>query len=637
MTRTVTTHDLLVEAAWAQRLARSLLGEEGDDVVQEGFIAALQTRPAADRPLRPWLRRVLTNLASNRARARRRHQAHLEAAARETSAPAASAEDLLARLESQKTLATLVSALEEPYRQTVLLHFYEGLTSSEIERLHKVPAATVRWRLKQALQRLRQQLDNDDQKHRRDWRLMLMPLLPGAPVRLRVGPASQAAILSLAIGVMGVLGVTMWRWWPGAEAAAGGGAALSEEPPGESGGHDANASEPASPRLLAAVTADLSTCHRRLAEVRAGVGRIEPDYLRVAPPEALFNGAPPNRVAAAALGPVVTRVMKAADGHPVDHVLECRDWVCRVLVLDRGDPNAWMKILQSDVEMLERTRVRGFRVGRPARDPASGAAVEERTVWLKLAALDGGRLPGDTMGPIPARTWPEPTSLGDCQRQLAAVEKLVREMRMVIVENERIDITFSNAAADPALTREFGRLVKEAVAGTPGVGEPQVECRAGRLCRIVAETAVGTPADAWWRKVSMNPAIRPMVARGSFGKGVYLRLHPPGTADGMALLKRVVAEWQASPALAECAREHPATGEMRIRFSLPATGDNSDLGQGRISADVGGGLADTPLARCAMQAAEQLVLGTPLPELVSGATLLRKVSFPPEASTVSPP
>ena len=45
--------------------------------------------------------------------------------------------------------------LDEPYRTTLLLRYGEMLSSVEIARRQQVPAGTVRWRLKSAVDRLR--------------------------------------------------------------------------------------------------------------------------------------------------------------------------------------------------------------------------------------------------------------------------------------------------------------------------------------------------------------------------------------------------------------------------------------------------------------------------------------------------
>src|SRR5438046_669887 len=68
-------------------------------------------------------------------------------------------DDLLASLQLQRRLATLVWELEEPYRSTILMRFYEDMASPEIAAKVGVPAGTVRWRLSEGVRRLRAGLD----------------------------------------------------------------------------------------------------------------------------------------------------------------------------------------------------------------------------------------------------------------------------------------------------------------------------------------------------------------------------------------------------------------------------------------------------------------------------------------------
>ena len=80
---TVTAETLLDEAAWAQRLAHHLLRDDAaaKDLLQDTWVVALRAPPGADGPVRPWLRRVLGNLARNRARDEGRLGARHQAAA----------------------------------------------------------------------------------------------------------------------------------------------------------------------------------------------------------------------------------------------------------------------------------------------------------------------------------------------------------------------------------------------------------------------------------------------------------------------------------------------------------------------------------------------------------------------------
>ncbi|HEU4539178.1 MAG TPA: sigma-70 family RNA polymerase sigma factor, partial [Polyangiaceae bacterium] len=139
----------------------------------------------AGRPVRSWLAEVLRNAARMRARGGRRRLARDGAFADVAAGEAPSPEQLLERLQTQRLLAGIVAGLDEPYRSTLLLHYYEGLSSAEIARLQGVPAGTVRWRLKTGLDRLRAGLDRESPGGRRLWVLALWPLVD----RAALGPA----------------------------------------------------------------------------------------------------------------------------------------------------------------------------------------------------------------------------------------------------------------------------------------------------------------------------------------------------------------------------------------------------------------------------------------------------------------
>jgi RNA polymerase sigma factor (sigma-70 family) len=149
--------ELLGNAAWTRRLARSLVGSDADDLVQDAWLAAMRRPPDTSRPIQPWLATVVRNAAFNRSRDGARR---LERETR-TEAPQAleTAEELLARLEVHKILVETVGALVEPYRQTVVLAYFDGLSSREIGERQNVPPGTVRDRLKTALELLREALD----------------------------------------------------------------------------------------------------------------------------------------------------------------------------------------------------------------------------------------------------------------------------------------------------------------------------------------------------------------------------------------------------------------------------------------------------------------------------------------------
>jgi Sigma-70, region 4 len=104
---------------------------------------------------------------------------------------AASTEAMLSRLELQRLVAGLVRDLDEPYRTTLLLRFFEGRTSAEIAAGLGVPAGTVRWRLNEGLRRLRARLDEAHDGNRATWALLALPAAP--PPRELASPSTSPA------------------------------------------------------------------------------------------------------------------------------------------------------------------------------------------------------------------------------------------------------------------------------------------------------------------------------------------------------------------------------------------------------------------------------------------------------------
>ncbi len=176
--QTQSLDQLLNHGGWLRRLARALVHDRdaADDLVQDTLVAAWQHPPAGVAETRPWLSRVLRNQAHDRRRSeQRRHRREQSAGALDPSA-APDAEQLIGDLEIHRAVAEVVSALDEPYRQVLVLRYYDGLSAAEVARRMGVPAGTVRWRLKEGLDRVRVQLDARHDGERRRWMAALVPL-----------------------------------------------------------------------------------------------------------------------------------------------------------------------------------------------------------------------------------------------------------------------------------------------------------------------------------------------------------------------------------------------------------------------------------------------------------------------------
>lgn len=158
--------ELLSHAGWLRGLACRLVGEAGaDDAVQEVWLKAARRPTAAVDSPRGWLWSALRSVHLRQTERQRAAAARERAAGREGPRAEAlgeglpSAEQMAERAEAQRLLVEAVLQLEEPDRQSVLLHFFEGLSAAEISRRSGVPSSTVRTRIARGVASLRERLD----------------------------------------------------------------------------------------------------------------------------------------------------------------------------------------------------------------------------------------------------------------------------------------------------------------------------------------------------------------------------------------------------------------------------------------------------------------------------------------------
>lgn len=152
----VTTHQ---EAVF--RLAYLLLGDPDDakDIAQDAFIQAYKSlnRFDAERPLRPWLLRIVSNLASNRRRSMARYMAALRRfVSTSDDSPAA-----VMLQQDQETLWQAVRQLSHDDQEIIYLRYFLELSSQETAAALNIAEGTVRSRLHRALGRLRTLIEHD--------------------------------------------------------------------------------------------------------------------------------------------------------------------------------------------------------------------------------------------------------------------------------------------------------------------------------------------------------------------------------------------------------------------------------------------------------------------------------------------
>src|SRR5690606_7650865 len=128
-------------------LAHRLVGDPdlADDLAQDAVLTGLSRLPSGIADVGRWLGRVLRNRIAEDRRRRARQASRECAAARAEALP--SSADLVARLHAHQAVVDAVAALEEPYRSTVLLRWFEELPPRAIAARQGVPVSTVHTRL----------------------------------------------------------------------------------------------------------------------------------------------------------------------------------------------------------------------------------------------------------------------------------------------------------------------------------------------------------------------------------------------------------------------------------------------------------------------------------------------------------
>jgi len=218
--------ELLAHRAWVRALALALSRDENDadDLEQQTWLTAMRRPPETLDSPRGWLASVTRSMAKRRARTDGRRARREEGASRrdvEVNDPAR----LAARAEMHARVATAVVALREPYRQAVLLHYFEGLSVRETSARMDAPFETTRARLRRGRELLRRRFDSE-MGGTRPLAVALLPLLPrdaGGWASTGVAAAATGGTVVMSKFVIGSVAVctlaacVLWSMWDGNE------------------------------------------------------------------------------------------------------------------------------------------------------------------------------------------------------------------------------------------------------------------------------------------------------------------------------------------------------------------------------------------------------------------------------------
>ena len=151
----------------AFRAAYLITRDDGEaaDAAQEAFVRAYRAlgsfRPGA--PFRPWLLRIVTNLALNRLRANRRRQNMTERYTRQVQIETGgvSIDGLVLQRDQRQRLLQAVGRLSPDQQALISLRYFLELPEAEVAATLKIPVGTVKSRLHRTLAKLREIIRTD--------------------------------------------------------------------------------------------------------------------------------------------------------------------------------------------------------------------------------------------------------------------------------------------------------------------------------------------------------------------------------------------------------------------------------------------------------------------------------------------
>jgi RNA polymerase sigma-70 factor (ECF subfamily) len=151
----------------AFRAAYLITHDDGDaaDAAQDGFVRAYHALGSfrLGQPFRPWLLRIVTNLALNRIRSTQRRAQMTERYTQQVMVEDGdlSIDGHVAKREQQRRLLQAVDQLAPDQRTLIALRYFLELSESEVAATLKIPIGTVKSRLHRTLTRLREIIQHD--------------------------------------------------------------------------------------------------------------------------------------------------------------------------------------------------------------------------------------------------------------------------------------------------------------------------------------------------------------------------------------------------------------------------------------------------------------------------------------------
>ena len=192
-----------------------------EDIVQNAFVEAYMHLKSLKSPEKfaGWLRGIALNL-SNKWLQQKRPIVSLDDTSQDVTPEVSEfplpdlPDEVLEKSQTKEAVLTAVNALPDIYRESVLLHYMEGMTYPEIAAFLDIPESTVTGRLQVARNRLRDELMplvEDTLREKRPTPQLTRKIIAALPPLLYAAAPAQASLLAKLKGtgmikIMGIIG-----------------------------------------------------------------------------------------------------------------------------------------------------------------------------------------------------------------------------------------------------------------------------------------------------------------------------------------------------------------------------------------------------------------------------------------------
>lgn len=142
------------------RFVRNKVGDAADDLVQQSFLACVESRERFDgrSTFRTWLLSVARHKLYDRFRENRRDAARFDPEASSVADGGMSPVSVLGRAAEHRLLLAALRRIPLTSQIALELHYFEKMTGPEIATVLGVPEPTVRSRLRRGLEQLRRKI-----------------------------------------------------------------------------------------------------------------------------------------------------------------------------------------------------------------------------------------------------------------------------------------------------------------------------------------------------------------------------------------------------------------------------------------------------------------------------------------------